>query len=126
VSINSINPTNGQLLNSFEPLSDTEIHEKLRRAAFAFPRFRKLSFADRAKMMNKASELLEADQEEIARLATIEMGKRFDRRGRKSPNARGLAATMPNMANDFSNLSPLPRMQDAAMLATNRWASFWR
>jgi len=52
MSINSINPTNGQLISSFEPLSDTEIHEKLRRAAFAFPRFRKLSFADRAKMMN--------------------------------------------------------------------------
>src|SRR5260370_34850227 len=75
MSINSINPTNGQLLNSFEPLSDTEIHEKLRRAAYAFPRFRKISFADRAKIMNKASEILEADQEGIARLATLEMGK---------------------------------------------------
>jgi len=73
--INSINPSTGQILSSFESLSDSQIHEKLRRGASAFPRFRKIPFADRAKMMNKAGEILEADKEDIARLATLEMGK---------------------------------------------------
>jgi len=75
MSINSINPANGQILRSFELLSDPEIHEKLQCATNAFPGFRNIAFADRAKMMNKAGEILEADQEHIARLATTEMGK---------------------------------------------------
>ncbi len=46
-----------------------------RKAAKAFQGFRKTSFADRAKWMLKAGEILEAEKEELGRLMTLEMGK---------------------------------------------------
>ncbi len=75
--IASINPATGQLVQTFEPLPDAQIEHKLQLAASTFPKFRKLTFADRARMMNRAAEILESDKEEIGRLMTTEMGKTF-------------------------------------------------
>ena len=75
--IATINPTNGQLLKSFAPLSDTQIEEKLRRADGTFPIFRAMTFAERGQMMLKAADLLEAEKHELAKLMTLEMGKTY-------------------------------------------------
>jgi succinate-semialdehyde dehydrogenase/glutarate-semialdehyde dehydrogenase len=77
MAIASINPATGQVLRTFEPLTDSEIEVKLRRAADAFPKFRKLTFADRAAMMTKAGDILDSDKEALGRLMTMEMGKTF-------------------------------------------------
>src|SRR6202158_1520530 len=77
MAIASINPATGQLLKSFEPLSDSQIEGKLRRAAEAFSEYRKTTFAKRARMMLKAGEILESDKEKFARTMTTEMGKPF-------------------------------------------------
>ncbi len=75
MAIASINPATGQLLKRFPPLSNLEIEAKLQRAADTFLRFRKLSFAERARMMSKAADILESDKEALGRLMTVEMGK---------------------------------------------------
>jgi succinate-semialdehyde dehydrogenase/glutarate-semialdehyde dehydrogenase len=77
MAIATINPATGQLIKSFEPLSNAQIEAKLKLAAAAFPKFRKLTFADRAVMMNKAAAILETDKEDLGRLMTLEMGKTF-------------------------------------------------
>src|ERR1017187_5140063 len=77
MAIATINPATGQLLKSFEPLSQSEIEAKLQLAATTFPAFRNLTFAARAAMMNKAADILEADKESLGRLMTTEMGKTF-------------------------------------------------
>ena len=75
MAIATINPATGQLLKAFEPLSSAEIEAKIELAASTFPKFRALSFAQRAEMMNKAAAILESDKEELGRLMTTEMGK---------------------------------------------------
>jgi succinate-semialdehyde dehydrogenase/glutarate-semialdehyde dehydrogenase len=77
MAIATINPATGQLIKSFEALSDSQIEAKLKLAAATFPKFRKLTFAERAAMMNKAAEILESDKEDLGRLMTLEMGKTF-------------------------------------------------
>src|SRR6202045_4466056 len=77
MAIATINPATGQLLKSFEPLTDSQIEAKLKLAAATFPAFRQLTFADRAKMMNRAADILEGDKEDLGRLMTTEMGKTF-------------------------------------------------
>src|SRR5208283_2205995 len=77
MAIATINPATGELLKSFEPLSAAQIEAKLQLAAETFPAFRRLPFAARASMMNRAAEILEADKEELGRLMTTEMGKTF-------------------------------------------------
>src|SRR5258708_38232260 len=77
MAIASINPATGELLKSFEPLSDSQSDGKLQRAAEAFPSYRRTGFADRARMMGKAAEILESDKEKFARTRTPEMGRLF-------------------------------------------------
>ena len=77
MAIATINPATGQLVKSFEPLTEAQIEAKLALAAATFPKFRKLTFAERAAMMNKAAGILESDKEELGRWMTLEMGKTF-------------------------------------------------
>src|SRR5579863_4227164 len=77
MAIATINPATGQLVKSFEPLSDSQIEAKLKLAAATSPEFRKLTFAQRGAMMNKAAGILESDKEDLGRLMTLEMGKTF-------------------------------------------------
>jgi succinate-semialdehyde dehydrogenase/glutarate-semialdehyde dehydrogenase len=77
MSIATINPATGLLVKTFEPLSDAQIEEKLQRAADRFSSYRKVSFAERARMMLKAAAILESEKESFARMMTIEMGKTF-------------------------------------------------
>jgi succinate-semialdehyde dehydrogenase/glutarate-semialdehyde dehydrogenase len=75
MAIATINPATGEILKTFAPLSSQQIEEKISRAAELFPEFSRLSFAERAKMMLKAAEILESDKKELASLMTTEMGK---------------------------------------------------
>lgn len=75
MAIASINPATGQVMKTFEPLTDSQIEEKLQRAASAFEEYRRVPFAERARMMLKAAEILENEKEAHGRLMTSEMGK---------------------------------------------------
>jgi succinate-semialdehyde dehydrogenase/glutarate-semialdehyde dehydrogenase len=75
MAIATVNPATGEVARRFEPLSNGQIEEKLQRAAETFPRFRRLSFAERGEMMNRAAQILEAEKEALGRLMTTEMGK---------------------------------------------------
>ena len=75
--IATINPATGQTLRTFEALSDAQIDRKLGIAAEAFSKYRRSSFAERAKLMQRAAEILEAKKETFGRMMTTEMGKTF-------------------------------------------------
>ena len=75
MAIASINPATGQLLKSFEPLSDSQIQGKLQRAANTFSEYRRVPFAERTRMMVKAADILDAEKETFAHTMTLEMGK---------------------------------------------------
>ena len=77
MAIATTNPATGQVIKTFEPLTDAQIDEKLQRAKDAFVRFRKTTFAERAKAMLKAAEILEGEKELYAKMMTLEMGKTF-------------------------------------------------
>jgi succinate-semialdehyde dehydrogenase/glutarate-semialdehyde dehydrogenase len=77
MSIATTNPATGEVLKSFEPISDTQLEEKLQRAVEAFKTFRQTTFASRAALMVKAAEILEADKEKFGRMMTTEMGKTY-------------------------------------------------
>src|SRR4051794_18532474 len=75
MAIASINPATGELLRSFEPLSDASIETALQRAVAAFRTNRNRSFAERARRMSRAAELLESRASDYGRTITLEMGK---------------------------------------------------
>ncbi len=77
MAIASINPATGETLKTFPALTPAEIEQKLHLAVTTFQAEQKTSFAERARRMMKAAEILERDKEKIARLMTLEMGKPY-------------------------------------------------
>jgi succinate-semialdehyde dehydrogenase / glutarate-semialdehyde dehydrogenase len=75
--IATINPFNGEVVQTFEPLSGAQIEQKLELAVTAFNAERKTSFAERASRMRRAADILDRDKEQFARLMTLEMGKPY-------------------------------------------------
>ena len=75
VAIATVNPATGETIKVFEPLSETQIDEKLQRAIDTFRTFRRTGFTERAQKMLRAAEILEADKQTFGRIMTTEMGK---------------------------------------------------
>src|ERR1700747_2480851 len=77
MAIATTNPTTGEVVQTFEPLSKAQIEQKLQLAVATFQAERKTPFAERARRMLKAGEILERDKEKFAHLMTLEMGKPY-------------------------------------------------
>lgn len=75
MGIATVNPATGETLREFTPLRDAEIDSRLERAAAAYRVNRARSFAERAKRMRRAADLLDERRNEYGRLMTLEMGK---------------------------------------------------
>jgi succinate-semialdehyde dehydrogenase / glutarate-semialdehyde dehydrogenase len=75
MSIASINPATGETLKTFEPLTRAQLEEKLQHSSETFQSYRRTSFAERARLMLRAAEILESEKKDFARTMTLEMGK---------------------------------------------------
>ncbi|MEU2027215.1 NADP-dependent succinic semialdehyde dehydrogenase [Streptomyces sp. NPDC016469] len=73
--IATVNPANGETLRTFDALEDDEIEKRIAAADAAFRDHRTTTFAERARLLNRAADLLDEDQRDIARTMTLEMGK---------------------------------------------------
>ncbi|MFI6077197.1 NADP-dependent succinic semialdehyde dehydrogenase [Actinoplanes sp. NPDC051343] len=75
--IATTNPVTGEVLKTFEPLTDQQIDEAIGRSVAGFRALRDTSFEQRATWMRAAADLLDAEQDEVGALMTQEMGKTF-------------------------------------------------
>ncbi len=75
MGIASINPATGELLQSFEPLSDLDLDRKLSLATQSFQAYRSIPLAQRRLWLHNAATLLEDNRAAYARIMTLEMGK---------------------------------------------------
>jgi succinate-semialdehyde dehydrogenase/glutarate-semialdehyde dehydrogenase len=73
--IQSLNPANGKLLRSFDPLTPEALNAKLAIAASAAKTYPNETLDQRIFWMRRLAALLDADLEELAATMTAEMGK---------------------------------------------------
>lgn len=73
--IQSLNPANGEVLRTFEPLSDEVIKAKIGIAHAAFRTGAEIPLENRALCMRKLAGILEHEVDELATMLTQEMGK---------------------------------------------------
>lgn len=73
--IATVNPANGETLETFEPMDEDELERRLELAEATFRTYRTSTFAERARLLHAAAGLLDADRDDIARTMTTEMGK---------------------------------------------------
>lgn len=75
MAIATINPATGEVIKTFTALTDAQVDEKITKAAATFDSFRRTSFADRAKWMRRAADILDAEKVAFGKLMALEMGK---------------------------------------------------
>jgi len=75
--IATVNPTTGELLESFEPLDAAAVEERLVIAAEGAALWAQSTFVERSRLLVTAAELLEGEVPDIAHTITLEMGKPF-------------------------------------------------
>ena len=75
MAIATTNPTTGEVVKTFDALTEQELDARLERAAVAFRSYRRTSYEQRAGWLRAAADLLEAEADATAELMTLEMGK---------------------------------------------------
>src|SRR6266705_6753286 len=75
MSIRTINQATEEVLQSYEQYSQQQIDETLGEAHRAFLQWRDTSFAERGALFHRAAKYLRVHKAELARAATLEMGK---------------------------------------------------
>lgn len=75
--IATTNPATGQVLKTYEAMSDEQVDAAIERADLAFRQLRDTTIAQRARWLTAAADLLDAERDETARLMTTEMGKTY-------------------------------------------------
>ena len=75
MSIQSVNPATGEVLETFTPTSPEQLERIVARAHAAFVGWRSVPFATRSERMREAARLLRKDMASHALAMTLEMGK---------------------------------------------------
>ena len=75
--LNSINPSNSELIASYEEMTKEEVKIIISDVNSAYQKWRLTSFSHRAQLMKNAAEILQDRKEDLGRLMTFEMGKPF-------------------------------------------------
>ena len=71
----SVNPYDGQVIQTFEDFSDEQVEHALQQAEQCFGDWKRASFDHRAKVLHAAADSLRTRFDEFARPVTLEMGK---------------------------------------------------
>ena len=74
----SINPFDGKTVKTFTDVTDAELEAKLASAAECYGAWRQTSYKHRAKIVARAAAIMHDRADELARVLTIDMGKRID------------------------------------------------
>lgn len=75
MAIETINPTNNQLVKFFAEYSSEKVSQIIENAQATYLSWREKSFAERSKLMYKAAEVLRNNKKKYAEIMTLEMGK---------------------------------------------------
>ncbi len=112
----SINPSNGTPLKSFEELTDKGLEIKLATAAACYKTWRHKSYGERAVVVARAATLLHERAEAFAHTLTLEMGKRIsEARGEVEFSSSILAYYTKNAARFLAPTELHPAIGEAHM-----------
>jgi succinate-semialdehyde dehydrogenase / glutarate-semialdehyde dehydrogenase len=75
MAIATVNPATGETVQTYAEMSEADVERYLAAAAEAYASYRLTSFADRARWLRKAADILDERQDSVATMMTTEMGK---------------------------------------------------
>jgi succinate-semialdehyde dehydrogenase/glutarate-semialdehyde dehydrogenase len=112
----SLNPFNGELVKSFDDISDAQFETKLATAQTCFETWRHKTYAERAMIIGRAAQLMRDQSEALAHTMTLEMGKRINEaRGEVEFSSRILAYYAKNAERFLAPVKLNPTVGEAHM-----------
>jgi len=109
MAIATTNPATGETVREFDALTEQQLEEKIQRAHETFQTFRDTTFEQRAGWLRAAADIFDAENEELATLATLEMGKTlFAARAEVSKCAYGCRWYADHAAEDLADVEWSP------------------
>jgi len=112
----SVNPFDGKTLKTFQELTDAQLEGKIAAAAACYQTWRTKTYAERAVIIAKASKLMHEQADELARIMTLEMGKRIgEARGEVEFSSRILAYYAKNAERFLAPVKLNPTVGEAHM-----------
>jgi succinate-semialdehyde dehydrogenase/glutarate-semialdehyde dehydrogenase len=75
MTIASVNPATGDVIETFEATPDAVVEDVLARAVATQRAWRRTSFGERAALLRRAADVLDADKAHWGRIMSLEMGK---------------------------------------------------
>src|SRR5215475_9673292 len=113
MSIQSINPSTGEAIETFEETRPQELERTMAAALAAFHEWRAVPFAARAQILNKAAGLLRGRRSEYARIMALEMGKPITQGESEVDKCAWVCEHYAEHAEAY--LAPQPRQTDASL-----------
>jgi len=111
VAYRSVNPATGEVLKDFPQHTDEQMWDALATADKAFRIWGSLPISERSKIIARSAQILLEKKEELARLATLEMGKRIA----ESRGEVELSASILQYFADKAEVFLAPKKLDTAM-----------
>lgn len=125
MSMKSVNPATGQVLQEYATLDDVDLEAILERAVSTQQVFAGLPVGRRAGWLSAAADRLFARREELARLMTAEMGKTFASALAEVDKCGWVCRYYVNTDPPSSRTRSWSRGRGRVAYATNRSVSFW-
>jgi succinate-semialdehyde dehydrogenase/glutarate-semialdehyde dehydrogenase len=111
VPYRSVNPATGEVLKTLPEHTDEQVWNALATADEAFRTWASRPFSERSKIIARSAQILLEQKEELARLATLEMGKRIA----ESRGEVELSASIMQYFADKAEVFLAPKKLDSAM-----------
>ncbi|ORI94829.1 aldehyde dehydrogenase family protein, partial [Leuconostoc pseudomesenteroides] len=77
MSYQTINPFNDEVIQTFDNHDDAYVEKAIAESHALYKKWRNDPASSRAEILNKTADLMEEDADHLAKVLTIEMGKRF-------------------------------------------------
>lgn len=75
--LTSINPYNNEAIANYQEWSDAQVHQAVERSHQAFKQWKNVSLEARLEIIERLAKLIDERKHELAKLATLEMGKLY-------------------------------------------------
>jgi succinate-semialdehyde dehydrogenase/glutarate-semialdehyde dehydrogenase len=112
----TVNPFNNKLVKTFDEITDKALEDKIATATSCFATWRRKSYAERAKIVNKAAKLLLEQADQFAKVMTLEMGKRIsEAKGEVEFSSQILSYYAKNAERFLANVTLHPEHGDGHM-----------
>jgi succinate-semialdehyde dehydrogenase / glutarate-semialdehyde dehydrogenase len=121
MAIATTDPRTGEVLETFDELTDEQLEDRLARAAAAAASYRLTDFEDRERWLRAAADILDKRADEIAEMMTREMGKTKKAAGLEVTKCAAVLRYYADNARDFLADEPVDPAQVNAASAYARY-----